>query len=283
MIIIQAPNGNIGSHLIRIIHMRWPDYFQFHNINNWKNDRYLPDLALQDPHLISESETESFANLLSIPSLVRCINTLIIPTQLLNQVPTHKIFYLTRSNPESEIKTVFLQWLGNSTNQFDQADSHRDQVDFYQNLWAQLSLHLLSVSPIDEIARSRIPEGQDIDFHDLGTYSAMAGLLEAVRQEFQLEQFDANHNDYADVLTRTYQASIHPIEFFQNHYLDFKACCERILERFDITADYRQVLDADHQQKFRNVMDFFAEYRGAWDWSDTVPEKLILPLDQYIS
>jgi hypothetical protein len=283
MIIIQAPNGNLGSHLIRVIHLCWPEHFQYNPHNNWKNDLYRADLILHDPHVISESETTAFANLLAVPSLVQCSNTAVIPTQLLNQVTSNKIFYLTRSDQISEIKTVFLQWLSNSTNQFNYSTSNQDTVDFYQNLWQQLTVQLLATSPIDGVAGSVKPEAQTIEFADLGTYSALTALLDAVHQEFDLGALDMNDAERAQTITEMYNASIHPVDYFQQQFLDFKSLCEKIIELGDMYGDYRELLDEDQQSKFKGVMDFFQRYQGVWDYQPGVVEKLPLDVDQYLS
>lgn len=282
MIILQAPNGNLGSHLIRIIHMCWPEHFQYNPNNNWKNDLYRADLNLHDPHMISESETTNFANLLTTPSLVKCVNTAVIPNQLLNQVASDKIFYLTSSDQISKLEIIFLQWLGNSTNQFSYSTNNQDQIDFYQNLWQQLTVHLLAVLPIDDIAASRMPETQIIDFADLGTYSALANLLEAVRQEFSLATIDINDTERAETVTKMYNASIHPVQYFPQQFLDFKSVCEKIIELADMNGDYRELLDESQQSTFKGVMDFFQRYQGVWDYQPGVTEKISLDIDRYI-
>jgi hypothetical protein len=291
MIIIQAPFGNLGFHIIRAIHRRWPDRFAYQANGTWRNDNYRPDLIIPNSYSMSEDEIDSFNTLLTVPSLVLTVSTGVIPTSLLDQVPEDKIFYLTRFDREDETKTVFLHWLGNSINQFDHATKFQDQTDFYQSLWRQLTLHLLSVSPIDEIALSRIPIDQAIDFKDLGKITAYERLFRKVQEEFNLanpgEGEDtagpglnpfpsANDEQYAEILLKFYENSLLPVEFFASQYADFEMVVERIIELSDLHADYREALDHDQQSRFRNVMDFFAFKRGVWDYEpklwDTKPE-----------
>lgn len=267
MIILQAPMGNLGFHLIRAVHRGWPDHFNYLTTGTngtWKNDNYRPDIFLPNPHVLSDAELQQLAGSLGSPCLVLTSNIATIPPQLLgSQVPDSKKFRIVLNSTADKIKAAFCHWLGDFNSQLEQADSNRETVEFYQNLWQQLSVRLLDTP--------ESTQGQAIT--DLGSLSGVSAFLAAVQQEFGLGSPTLSDSTYDDFIQELYTITMIPVAAFEEHYLWFEGLCNKILGINNTFSQYQQVLDAQEQQRFRTVMDFFAFKKDFYNWSPEIYDR----------